>query len=143
MTGISLLHLKSIPNLPFRTIYTLTIRDVGQDYARTVIFDGTRSTGCALSVPVGNYTISVKSPSMEGLAGRLVHRTGDEFSAEVLGDNFYDNVSFDQLATPKATTSATPTHNFTLWLMRSRRWSYSRMMILLFFTLIIPDPARL
>jgi hypothetical protein len=143
MTGLPVLHLKSISNIPCRTIYALTIRAVGKDYARTVMFDGNRSTGCAFSVRGGNYTISVTSPLVEWLVGRLVHSDGDDFSAEVLGDNFYDNVSFDQFATPSRTPLATPTDMFTLWLMRPRGCSSKRMMTLLFFTVIIPDDSRL
>jgi hypothetical protein len=134
VTGFPLLHLSSISNLPYPA--ALTTAAIGGGYERTVLFDGSRSEGCAFSVPVGNYTISVKSDFGGGFVGGLVHGDGREFSAQVRGDNFYDSVSLS-LATATATARATPTDIFTIWFIRSRGCIYERMRILEIFGPIV------
>jgi hypothetical protein len=94
-----LIHLNSI-SLPYPTVYVLTIRATDSGFERNVVFNSSRSTGCAFSVPdIGNYTISFKSASPSTLGG-LRHEGGFEFSAEVWADNFYENVTYLVWPTP-------------------------------------------
>jgi hypothetical protein len=105
LTGIPLLHFGSL-SLPNRTVCLLTIREISGTFERTVVFDGTRATGCVFSVPrVGMYRVSIElaSPPIRALLG---HGGDLSFAVNEVADNFYESVeAVLATATPIATPS--------------------------------------
>jgi hypothetical protein len=103
--GLLLLYLGNI-SLPEDAVYTLTIAHVDSEYERTVLFNKSRASGCAVSVPAaGNYTVRFESWP-PGVAGILQHDGGVKFSADDRGDTVYKDVRYS--LDPPGTPSTTP-----------------------------------
>jgi hypothetical protein len=98
--GVPLLHLESI-SLPHPGVYKLTARQMtGSDpglrsqVERTVLFNSSRSRGCAFSVPaLGTYRISFES-DVPSSSGYLHHNLDVSFSVDSLSDNLYYDVGY-------------------------------------------------
>jgi hypothetical protein len=116
--GLPILDLEST-SLAIATVYRLSIRREGGNDGgseRQLIFDSTRSRGCAFTVgSVGNYSIFFSS-AVPSLSGRLGHDDVFSFFAADPYDNLYSAVPFDfstESAPASATNSYTPTSTQT------------------------------
>jgi hypothetical protein len=114
LVGLPIVHLESI-SLYIAAIYGLSIRrDGGNDggFERELVFDRTRSRGCAFTVgSVGNYSIFFSSASPP-LRGRLWHDGLFSFFAGDPYHDLYSAVPF-YFSTESASSLATPTSSAT------------------------------
>jgi hypothetical protein len=107
LAGVALLHFGRIVS-PYAAVYVLTIRQINGTFERTVIFDGSRATGCGFSVPQsGSYAISAAFASDPAFRGPLAHDGDLSFAAPLLGDNFFPTVEA-RLPTPRPSPPRTP-----------------------------------
>jgi hypothetical protein len=110
LAGLPVIHLGDI-SLPYRSVSALIIHrlDNGNNdnnkgtFEREVIFNGTRSRGCAFSVgAVGNYSVSFEMV-LSGVVGRLRQNGSLSFGAGLRGDNFFPIADFALLPTRSPT----------------------------------------
>jgi hypothetical protein len=117
LTGAPILHLAST-SLAISTLYRLSIwreDESGGRLERDLIFDGSRSQGCAFTVgSVGNYSIFFNSISPR-LSGQLLHDGLFSFFAAGGWDNLYSAVPFysPEGSAPRSTIPRTVTSSET------------------------------